>query len=79
VIIEIDSYFGSVLLVCDRTLKYTDLVKLYQEIKISCSNNEELTTMLKERLQLSEIPEIAECRVDFVIDTDTDRIYKPIY
>lgn len=42
-IIEIDSYFGSVLLVCNHTLNYTDLVKVYQEIKMSCSNNEELT------------------------------------
>jgi hypothetical protein len=78
-IIEIDGYFINAFFVCERYINHQELIINYRETREICSKTEEIPVLLKELLNLREIQKYEGLKVDFVIDTDTDRIYKPRY
>lgn len=79
VIIEIDGDFNRTLLLCDRDISYKELLTNYKKTKKICSKTEEIPVTLKVLLNLKEIKEIEGLKVDYVIDTDPDRLFKPRY
>ncbi|MBO3286216.1 hypothetical protein MKY98_17815 [Paenibacillus sp. FSL M8-0228] len=78
-IIEVDGYYIHCLLVSDRDIDHQEIVEIYEKAKETCSKTKDIPMKLKEYLNLKEVQKIESLRIDYVIDTDTDRIYKPIY
>lgn len=78
-IIEIDGYFISAFFVCEPDINHQELIISYRKTKEISSKTEEIPVLLKKLLNLREIQKYEGLEVDFVIDTDTDRIYKPRY
>lgn len=77
-IIEIDGYFNQVLLTGENHSQQ-ELKKFYMRAKeLSCG----IKNLPNEFCRISgyvEIPYDINMPVEFVIDTDTDRIYSPTY
>lgn len=78
-IIEIDGYYFKALLVCDRDISSKELLEKYKTSKGLYSRIEDRLVKLKELLNLREIQASEGPKVDYSIDTDTDRMYTPRY
>lgn len=79
-IVEIDGYFEKVLLI-GKTCSISELRKKYETAKTRCTNINEFTDIFCRMFQFERLPSSLEIgvRPDVVIDTDTDRIYMPLY
>lgn len=77
-IIEIDGYYHQVLLIGKMCSK-RQLQQKYRKAKYLTCNTKELPNVLCELYNFDQIPYNSNAKADFVIDTDTDRIYSPFY
>ena len=77
VIIEIDGYYIQCVLASDRDVSHQELSESYVKAKERCSTTKDIPMKLKEYLNLKEVQQTESLEIDYVIDTDTDRIYKP--
>ena len=77
-IIEIDGYFFQVLLTGKKCSKQ-QLKQKYLQAKEFTSEIKDLPNVFCRLHNFELIPYDCEIKVEFVIDTDTDRIYSPSY
>ncbi len=78
-IIEVDGYLIRSFFISEKDINHQELKATYRKIKKLGLKTEEIQSLLKEHLNLIEIQNDEGLKVDYVIDTDTDRIYKPRY
>ncbi|MEK4385821.1 hypothetical protein MKZ25_08420 [Solibacillus sp. FSL W7-1464] len=77
-LVEMDGYDQQMLLTGPNyTLE--QLNKIYRHAKKHASSSLEIMQFLCSYYQFSRIPYDATIQVEFVIDTDTGRIYSPTY
>lgn len=77
-LVEVDGYDQQVQLSGPSyTLK--QLNKIYRQAQKQASSSIEITQFLCLYYQFSRIAYVATIQVEFVIDTDTGRIYSPTY
>lgn len=77
-IIEMDGYYHQVLIKGKRCSK-KELMKRYKNAKALTSNILDLPAIFCRINCFEQISYHEGIKVDYVIDTDTDRIYKPYY
>jgi hypothetical protein len=77
-IIEIDGYYNQALLIGKNCSKM-QLKQKYIEAKESTFEMKDLPNVFSRLHNFEQIPYESDVEVDFVIDTDTDRIYSPSY
>lgn len=77
-IIEIDGYFLRTILRSDKEFSKGDLINMYDDLKNNISRKQ-LPETLCRLYSMEKQEEMEGLRIDIVIDTDTDRIYKPQY
>lgn len=77
-IIEIDGYVHQVLLT-GKKLSQQELKKIYLQAKEFSYDIKDLPNVFCRISNYVEIPYDSDMPVEFVIDTDTDRIYSPTY
>ncbi|MDQ0229058.1 hypothetical protein [Metabacillus malikii] len=77
-IIKIDGYYHQKLLTGKKCTKQ-QLKQKYLEVKAITSEMKDLAAVFCRLNNFEEIADDDEIEVDFVIDTDTDRIYSPSY
>jgi hypothetical protein len=75
-IIEIDGYFQTVLITGRKCTKQ-QLKQKYLQAKELASETKNLPNVFCRLNNFELIPYAGDIKVDFVIDTDTDRIYSP--
>ena len=77
-LIEIDGYYQQVLLSGEScTLK--QLRQTYKQAKKQASSCLDIPILLCSQYGFTQLPYDADVKVDFVIDTDTGRIYAPTF
>ncbi|RFB12172.1 hypothetical protein DZB84_19215 [Bacillus sp. HNG] len=77
-IIEIDGYFQQVLLTGKKCSKQ-QLEQMYLKAKELNFEQRDFSDVFCKIYNFEQIPYSEAIKVDFVIDTDTDRIYSPTY
>lgn len=77
-LVEIDGYFHRVHITGTKCNKQ-ELKQKYLQAKRLTSNIRELPDVFCKLHSFEQIPLDNDEEVDFVIDTDTEKIYKPIY
>lgn len=77
-LIEIDGYFHRIHITGAKCTKQ-ELKQKYLQAKRLTSDIRELPEVFCRFHTFDQIPLDNDVEVDFVIDTDTNRIYKPIY
>lgn len=77
-IIEIEGYFQQVLLI-GKSCSKRRLLEMYREAEKRSCFTQELPKVFCLLYHFEEIPYDGSTEVDFVIDTDTDRVYSPAY
>ncbi|WHY94424.1 hypothetical protein QNK12_13540 [Neobacillus cucumis] len=77
-IIEIDGYFIQVLLIGKKCSKQ-QLKQKYLQAKELSFEIKDLPNVFCRLHNFEQIPYDGDLKVEFVIDTDTDRIYSPFY
>lgn len=77
-IIEIDGYFHQVLLT-GKKISRQELKRIYIQVKELSCDIKDLPSVFCRISNYEEIPYDSDMHVDFVIDTDIDRIYTPTY
>ncbi|MGG3738925.1 hypothetical protein [Aeribacillus pallidus] len=77
-IIEMDGFFHQVLLTGKKCSKQQLKQKYLQAKELTFEKND-LPDVFCRLQNFEQIPYDNEIKVDFVIDTDTDRIYSPSY
>lgn len=77
-IIEIDGYEQQVLLI-GKICSKRQLRQNYRKAKFLACNIKELPEVFCELYHFQQIAYNANVKIDFVMDTDTDRIYSPNY
>jgi len=77
-LVEVDGYDQQVLLT-GPSYTLEQLSKYYRQAKKQASSSLEITRFLCSYHQFCQIPYDATLQVEFVIDTDTGRIYSPTY
>jgi hypothetical protein len=77
-IIELDGYFHQVLLLGKKCNKH-QLKQKYLEAKESTTEIKDIPALFCRLHNFEELPHHEHMKVDYVIDTDTDRIYSPSY
>ncbi|WP_348620212.1 hypothetical protein [Paenibacillus polymyxa] len=78
-IIEIDGYFNSVLLQSDENFSLNEIEGIYLDLKAKIKVIDEIPNRFCKEYNMIEIDKAIKNKADIVIDTDTDRIYKPVY
>ncbi|AHM67175.1 hypothetical protein LK13_04890 [Paenibacillus polymyxa] len=78
-IIEIEGYFNQTVLQADENYSLKEIEKIYLDIKNKIQIIDKLPKELCKYYNMIEVNKNKEIKVDMVIDTDTDRIYKPYY
>lgn len=78
-IIEIDGYFAQAYLKADRDYSLDELSSLYARLSSKAASVHDLAIMFCETSRMIPIEGTSELKPDVVMDTDTDRIYKPRY
>lgn len=78
IIIEIDGYFNQAILT-GRKCSKQHLKQMYLQTKELTLDTRNLPTIFCEFHKFEQIPYSKDIKVDYVIDTDTDRIYSPSY
>lgn len=77
-IVEIDGFFHQVL-ISGRKYSKHELKQMYMQSKKLLSDIRNFPDVFCRLHKFEQIPYDEELEVDFVIDTDTDRIYTPSY
>ena len=77
-IIEIDGFFNQALL-AGRTCSKQQLKQMYLRAKELSFDSSDLPNIFCRLHNFQQIPYSDDIKVDFVLDTDTDRIYSPLY
>ena len=77
-IIEIDGYFHQVL-ITGKKISRQELKRIYIQAKEWSYDIKDLPSVFCRISNYEEIPYDNDMHIDFVIDTDTDRIYSPTY
>ncbi|WP_082687120.1 hypothetical protein [Bacillus sp. FJAT-27445] len=77
-IIEVDGYFHQALLTGKKCSK-KELKQKYLQAKALTTDIKELGNVFSLLHNFEQLPYDSEIQIDFVIDTDTDRIYSPSY
>ena len=77
-IIEIDGYFHQVLLIGEK-LSQQELKRIYMQAKEWSYDIKDLPNVFSRISNYGEIPYDRDMSVEFVINTDTDRVYSPTY
>lgn len=77
-IIEIDGYYHQILLSGKKTSKQELKQKYLQAKKLTC-DIKDLPNVFCRLHNFEQLPYNIDVEVEFVIDTDTDRIYSPSY
>jgi hypothetical protein len=77
-IIELDGYFHQVLLTGKKCSKQ-QLKQKYLETKKLTRDIEDLPSLFCRLHKFEELSHYGHIKVDYVIDTDTDRIYSPSF
>lgn len=77
-IIEIDSYYHQVLLTGKKCSKQ-QLEQKYLQVKKLTYDIKDLPNVFCKLHNFEPLPFDVDVEVEFVIDTDTDRIYSPSY
>lgn len=75
-IIEIDGYWGSVYLSGKKCSKQR-MREMYRQTKDGVTDIQDFPDMFCRLHRFDRIPGSDEMSIDFVLDTDTDRIYTP--
>ncbi|MNP66204.1 hypothetical protein D3C76_1618840 [compost metagenome] len=78
-IIEIDGYFYQALLQSTQNYSIRTIKEMYLDLKSKIESLTELPIVFCTTYNMTEINRTNETKPDIVIDTDTDRIYKPQY
>lgn len=79
-IIEIDGFFQQVLLTGKKCSKQQLKLKYLKAKELALeTSNSDLANVFCSLHNFEQIPYSNHIKVDFVIDTDTDRIYSPSY
>lgn len=78
-IIEIDGYFYQALLQSTQYYSTSAMKEMYFELKSRIESLSELPKAFCTTYNMIEIIRTNETKPDIVIDTDTDRIYRPHY
>lgn len=77
-IIEIDGYYHQVLLTCKKCSKI-QLRQKYLQAKELTYETRDILDIFCRIHNFDQVPYDNEIEVDFIIDTDADRIYTPSY
>lgn len=77
-IIEIDGFYQQVLLIGEICTKQ-QLQQKYRQTKKQARHTREIPDVFCKLYNFKKIPYNINLKVDFVIDSDTDRIYSPFY
>lgn len=77
-IIEIDGFFNQALLTGRKCTKQ-QLKEMYIQAKELSFDSSDLPNIFCRLHNFEQIPYSDDIEVDFVLDTDTDRIYSPFY
>lgn len=77
-IIELEGFFYQVLLVGKKCSKL-QLKQMYIQVKELTSETKDIPQVFYRIYNFEEIPYDKHVEVNFVIDTDTDRVYSPRY
>lgn len=77
-IVEIDGFFHQILITGKKCSKQ-ELEQKYLIAKELIIDIREIPDIFYRLYKFKQIPYSNDIEVDFVIDTDTDRIYKPSY
>jgi hypothetical protein len=77
-IISIEGYFHEVLL-SGKKCTYRQLKQKYQQAKTLSQESQDLPAFFSRMYSFDVLPWDDHVEVDYVIDTDTDRIYTPNY
>ena len=77
-IIEMDGYFNQAILT-GRKCSKQQLKQMYLQAKKLTLDTGNLPNIFGRLHNFEQIPYSKDIKVDFVIDTDTDRIYPPSY
>lgn len=77
-IIEIDGYFHQVL-ITGKKISRQELNRIYIQAKELSYDSKDLPSVFCRISNYEEISYDNNMHVEFVIDTDTDRIYSPTY
>ncbi|QDY83493.1 hypothetical protein FQU75_08740 [Paenibacillus polymyxa] len=78
-IIEIEGYFNQTVLQADENYSLEEIEKISLDLKNKIQIIDKLPRELCKYYNMIEVNKNKEIKVDMVIDTDTDRIYKPYY
>jgi len=78
-LIEIDGYFNQTVLSTEEDLSEREIREFYEQLKNEGISWVELSELFCNRFNMKIEEKIDGIRIDIVIDTDTDRIYKPYY
>lgn len=78
-IVEIDGYFDRTLLYSKKDFSERELRKIYDQLKNEGISWRELPNTLCEKYNMKKAEIVEGIKIDIVMDTDTDRIYKPHY
>ncbi|MEK5027440.1 hypothetical protein [Paenibacillus sp. FSL M7-1046] len=77
-LVEIDGYFHRSYISGAKCTKQ-ELKQKYLKVKEQVTDLSDLPEVFYKLYNFEQLPLKGEVEVDFVIDTDTDRIYKPSY
>lgn len=77
-LVEIDGFFQQVI-VYGRKSNQFELKRMYHDALTQVTNIKELAEVFCNIHNFETVPYSADVQVDFVIDTDTNRIYSPTY
>lgn len=78
-IIEIDGYFLRTILRSDKELSKDEIKNIYEDLRRKGTSCKQLPETFCRLYNMEIQEEIEGLRINIVIDTDTDRIYKPQY
>lgn len=77
-IIEIDGFFNQALLT-GRKCSKQQLKQMYFQAKKLTFDSSDFSNVFCRLHNFEQIPYSEDIKVDFILDTDTDRIYSPSY
>ncbi|MGG4108382.1 hypothetical protein AAXB25_31275 [Paenibacillus lautus] len=78
-IIEVDGYFKQAILHTKENYSLEEIEQIYLDLKTKVELIDEIPKLLCKDYNMIEIDKNIVNKVDIVIDTDTDRTYKPYY
>jgi len=78
ILVEIEGFFQQVIVHGTKCNQF-ELKRMYHDVLIQVTDIKELAEVFCRLHNFEIVPYSADIQVDFVIDTDTNRIYAPSY